>query len=200
MRDELRDRLAQPRAFVFVRRRATPLPERASLDALASCDVQPAPDERRSVREHLLFRSLDHRLEPGAPGETQSLVTRCRVRVPEAATLALAVGFRQPIRVDRDAELIAEIDVIDGEATPERSERLLHAPIAVGPALGWTSPPGVDFRLDLSRWAGREVVLVFRTLFRGRAVMNDLDFRGFAMLWQDPRLESGPASAALSPR
>ena len=145
------------------------------------------------MRDHLLFRSLHHSLEKGAPGETQRVVTRCRVRVPEAATLALQVGYRQPTRIDPDAQLVAEIVVIDGDAKPPRAELLLHAPIPVGPALGWSSPPGPEFRLDLSRWANREVVLVFRTLFRGSAEMNELDFSGFQMLWQDPRLDRGPA-------
>jgi hypothetical protein len=174
-----------------LRRRETPLPERATLDVFEHCDVGPGPDGARSVREHLLFRSLHHALEKGAPGETQSVVTRCRVSVPEAATLALQVGYRQPMRIDRDAELIAEIAVIDAHAKPPRSELLLHAPIPVGPALGWSSPPGPELRLDLSRFANREVVLAFRTLFRGTAAMNELDFSGFQMLWQDARLEFG---------
>ena len=178
---------------LFLRRRAETLPERDTLDALAQCDAKPERSDRRSVRDHLLFRSLHHSLEKGAPGETQLVVTRCRVRVPEAATLALQVGYRQPTRIDADAQLVAEILVIDSDAKPPRAELLLHAPISVGPALGWSSPAGPEFRLDLSRWANRDVVLAFRTLFRGSAAMNELDFSGFQMLWQDARLEHGPA-------
>ena len=178
---------------LFLKRRATVLPESESFDALAECDVKPGRADRRSVRDHLLFRSLHHSLEKGAPGESQRVVTRCRVHVPEAATLALQVGYRQPTRIDPDAQLVAEIVVMDGDTKPPRSDLLLHAPIPVGPALGWSSPPGPEFRLDLSRWSNRDVVLVFRTLFRGSVAMNELDFSGFQMLWQDPRLDRGPA-------
>lgn len=185
---------------IFLRRRAAPLPASEMLDVLADCDTRSDPLGRRSVRDHLLFRSLHHEFENGAPGEIQRVVTRCRLRVPEAATLALQVGYRQPTRIDRDAELIAEIVVIDMAAKPPRAGILLHAPISVGPALGWSSPPGPEFRLDLSRWAGREVVLAFRSSFRGSAAMNDLDFSGFAMSWQDARLDLVPAPPAATPR
>ena len=177
---------------LFLRRRATPLPERATLDALAACDAGSSSDAERSVRDHLLFRSLHHRLAPGKPGQTQEVVTRCRVRVPEGATLALQIGYRQPLRVDRKANLVAEIEVSEPGA-PESASTLLRAPIPLGPARSWSSPPGPEFRLDLSRWAEREVELVLRTRFEGRAEMNDLDLEGFAMLWQDPRVEYAAA-------
>jgi hypothetical protein len=180
---------------LFLRRRATPLPERASLDALADCDAGASSDEPRSVRDHLLFRSLHHRLAPGTPGQTQERVTRCRVRVPADATLALQIGYRQPLRIDRKAQLSAEIEVSEAGATPEAGAALLRTPIPLGPARSWSSPPGPQFRLDLSRWAGREVELVLRTRFQGRAEMHELDFAGFAMLWQDPRIEYDAARA-----
>jgi len=185
---------------IFLRRRPHELPERETRDALADCDVPETPDAPRRVRDHLLFRSLHHRLEPGAAGKLQRVATRCRVRVEGAATLALQLGYRQPTRIDRDAELWAEILVVERDSEPPRAERLLQTKLPVGPALGWSSPPGPEVRLDLSRWADRDVDLVFRTLFRGRAQMNDLDFRGFAMLWQDPRLELAPAPDAAAPR
>ena len=181
---------------IFWTRRAQELPERESSDALADCDVASVAGARRSVQDHLLFRSLHHSLGPGSKGGLQRVATRCRVHVPEAASLALQIGYRQPTQFAFDAELVAEILAIDPASEPPRAERLLRARIPVGSALGWSSPPGPELRVDLSRFAGRDVVLVFRTHFRGEVEMNPLDFEGFAMLWQDPRIEAGPAAAA----
>jgi hypothetical protein len=182
---------------LFLRRRAAALPESATLDALADCDAGSSSDEPRSVRDHLLFRSLHHRLAPGTPGQTQEVVTRCRVRVPADATLALQIGYRQPLRISRNAGLVAEIDVIEAGAPAAASSSLLRTPIPLGPARSWSSPPGPQFRLDLSRWANREVELRLRTRFRGRAEMHELDFGGFAMLWQDARVEYDAARASV---
>jgi hypothetical protein len=186
---------------MFLRRRARPLPARERLDVLADCDALDAPRSRRVLREHLLFRALHHYLEEGTAGAPQSLITTCRVKVPPAAALSLRIGYRQPTRVGEHAELIGEVFAVDPSARPPVPERLVHERIPLGPAAGWSSPPGTEVRVDVSRWADREALLIFRTLFRGSVTMQDLDFRGFAMLWQDPVIEYGPdGSRGAAPR
>jgi hypothetical protein len=179
---------------LFLRRRASPLPERPSEDALADCDAAPGTWERRALRHHLLFDILYHFLDDGGPGLVQDVSTLCRVAVPPAAELAFRVGYRQPTQVRAGSELRAEIWVHrDGHA----DELLYRESLPLEPVVGWNSPPAVERRVDLSRFAGDAPVLIFRTRFRGGVRMNPLDMKGFAMVWQDPRIEgAGEARAA----
>lgn len=182
---------------LFLQRRALPLPERETLDALAHCDAGTQGWEGRVVRQHLLFDALYHFLPEGA-GERVA-ETRCRVEVPGPAELRLGLGSRQPSRVEPGSELVAEILVERPGAEPE----LLHREVLpLSPVLGFGSPPALERRLDLSRWAGEGVDLVLRTRMRGDVRMNELDLKGFAMVWQDPRLEriaAGEPAGAASP-
>jgi hypothetical protein len=57
------------------------------------------------------------------------------------------------------------------------------------PQKGWHSPAFPEYRVDLSRFANREVAFSIRTLLRGRVQMNPFDMIGFAAIWQDPRIE-----------
>ena len=111
------------------------------------------------------------------------------MRVPDGARLAFMVGYRQPTTVSEDALLTAEIWVrrlADPEQELQRIFREEMQPLA---ATGWASPPPVERRVDLARFAGEEILLMFRTLFRGEARMNVLDSKGFSMVWQDPQIE-----------
>ncbi len=171
---------------LFLRRRATPLPERPTQDALADCDADHETRRGRTLRHHLLFDILYHFLDDESPGGIQDVSTLCRVAVPDAAELAFRVGYRQPAEVRTGSELTAEIWVHrDG-----RSDELLYREsLPLEPVHGWISPPAAERRVDLSRFAGEEPMLIFRTRFRGGVRMNTLDLDGFAMVWQDPRIE-----------
>ena len=68
-------------------------------------------------------------------------------------------------------------------------ELLYRESLALAPVPAWSSPPAVERSVDLSRFAGEETWLMFRSRFRGEVRMNELDFKGFAMVWQDPRIE-----------
>ena len=74
--------------------------------------------------------------------------------------------------------------------TPISAEPVFATEIPVEPQRSWETPPPPAFRIDLARYGGREVTLVFRTVFRGRALMNPLDLDYFAITWQDPRIAS----------
>jgi hypothetical protein len=179
---------------LFLRRRAAPLPDRPGEDALADCDATPGTWTGRALREHLLFDVLYHFLDDGAPGAIQDLSTLCRVAVPDAAELVFRVGYRQPTEVRPGSELTAEVWVHrEGHA----DELLYRESLPLVPVIGWNSPPAAERRVDLSRFAGERPILLLRTRFRGGVRMNTLDLKGFAMVWQDPRIEragaGGPA-------
>jgi hypothetical protein len=174
---------------LFLERREPPLPERATLDALADCDVDGSAQGARHVSGHLLFRSLHHALAAAPKGGVERVETRCRVHVPPGAELMLRVAYRQPVRLALGSELVAEVGAVDAAASPPREQLLLRAPIPIKPWFGWASPAGSELRVDLSRYADRDLELVFRSRFKGRIEMEPLDLTGFAMLWQDARLE-----------
>jgi hypothetical protein len=170
---------------LFLRRRPTPLPQRPTLD-VADCDAGRSGWDRRSLYPHLLFDILYHFLDDASGAATQDVSTLCRVSVPGPAELAFRVGYRQPTEVRPGSELSAEI----WAHREGRSDELLYREaLPLVPVRGWNSPPAAERRVDLSRFAGETPILVFRTRFRGEVRMNLLDFKGFAMVWQDPRIE-----------
>jgi hypothetical protein len=171
---------------LFLRRRPTPLPQRPALDAVADCDSGRSGWDRRSLQSHLLFDILYHHLDDAAHNATEDVSTLCRVAVPGPAELAFRVGYRQPTEVRPGSDLSAEIWA-HREGRPD--ELLYRESLPLVPVRGWNSPPAVERRVDLSRFAGETPIVVFRTRFRGEVRMNLLDFKGFAMVWQDPRIE-----------
>jgi hypothetical protein len=180
---------------LFLRRRAAPLPEGPAQDALADCDAGPEAWSRRTLRHHLLFDVLYHFLYDRSAEAIQDVSTLCRVRVPEGAELAFRVGYRQPTEVEPGSELTAEIWV-HRDGRPD--ELVYRESLPLVPVRGWVSPPAAERRVDLSRFAGEAPILILRTRFRGGVRMNPLDFKGFAMVWQDPRVElarEGPPAA-----
>jgi hypothetical protein len=169
--------------FRYLRKRNEPLEERASTDLIGTCDLD---DPKRSsyAREHLLFASLyqaRNKKRPNAPIDTS-----CTFEVPEDATLAVSINYRRPAAVARNTTLRAEIWLDEAG----QSEPLLSEVIRVESQNGWTTPPAPEFRVDLADFAGREVTLRFRAIFRGRVRMSPLDLGGFALVWQDPRVET----------
>jgi len=175
---------------LFLRRRPHPLPDLATRNPLEQCEVGEFDWQVPGIRDHLLFETLYQPVQYTDDGEQvirREISTQCRVRVPEGARLAFAVGYRQPTRVSEDALLTAEIWAARlGE--PEL-QRIFREEIRPLPATGWASPPPLERRVDLAPFAGQEIALVFRTLFRGEVTMNALDFKGFPVAWQDPQIE-----------
>jgi hypothetical protein len=144
----------------------------------------------RGIRDHLLFETLYHPVQYIHEGEQEirrDVSTLCRIRVPDGARLAFAVGYRQPTTVSEDALLTAEIRV--KRLTDPEFRLIFREEMQPLPAVGWASPPPLERRVDLVPFAGEEILLMFRTLFRGEVAMKALDAKGFAMAWQDPQIE-----------
>jgi hypothetical protein len=171
---------------LFLRRRPSPLPARETQGALAECDAATRKEGRRSLQQHLLFDILYHRLETDSVDISDDVSTLCRVEVPGPSELRFRVGYRQPVEVRAGSDLVAEIWV---QRRGHADELLYREGLPLAPVRGWRSPPARERTLDLSRFAGEELWLIFRTRFRGEVRMNLLDFTGFAMVWQDPRIE-----------
>ena len=177
---------------LFLRRRSRPLPDLATRSPLEECDVSEFDWRVRGILDHLLFETLYHPLQHAHDGEQEihrQLSTLCRIRVPDGARLAFAVGYRQPTTVSDDALLTAEVRVRRPTDPEQGFQRVFREEVKPLPATGWASPPPLERRVDLAAFAGEEILLTFRTLFRGEVVMNTLDFKGFAMAWQDPQIE-----------
>lgn len=166
----------------FVRRdRPIELPEK--VDFLEQCDLEGARPER-FVNHHLLFSSLYHYPGTGERTNQAALETRCTLVVPEdGADLVLRVGYRRPGAANATLRAQIRADSAAG------SETLLDEHFLVGVKDRWGRPDHALHRFDLSHLAGEEVTLVFRTERRGRVQVHFLDFKGFAMVFEDPRLE-----------
>lgn len=173
---------------LFLKRRDRPRPLRASRSAVADCDVGSVEWWKRGVWDQLLFETLYHPLQRGKTPRSQ-VSTLCRVQVPERAILTFALGYRQPSTIEPGTSLVAEVWVHEPERRETGFDRLFRQELELKAVEAWVSPPPVEGSVDLSGFAGEEVILLFRTLYAGEARMHPLDFKGFAMVWRDPRIE-----------
>jgi hypothetical protein len=184
---------------LFLVRRPTRLPAWDSRSAVDDCDTSRFRWRQRGVVQHLLFETLYHAHQVGDRPPRAQVDTLCRVSVPPEAHLAFAVGYRQPTRVVPDTSVQMEI-WLQPLGQEEAAPQAVYGEVLVpGAAIGWQSPPPVERRIDLSPWAGREVLLLFRSLYRGEARMQPLDFKGFAVYWQDPQIEHPGETGADAP-
>jgi len=173
--------------FRFLVRRDEPVVGIVEADAITSCDHGSSAGMEARVEEHLLFSSLYHSRpfeEPWRPVETS-----CRVTVPDRARLAVSVDYRKPYSASRDAAVTGEIWVEDGE----RVEQLFSTTLEVEGHRGIFAAPGTEYVVDLSRFAGREVVLRFRTAFQGKIRilrLSPFDDGGYTVIWENPRIET----------
>jgi hypothetical protein len=175
---------ASDSGFVFLVRREEPLPEGEQRSVLADCDVPGKSEGSRQIVAHLLFTTLYHRFWD-AEQRSAPVETRCVVRVPERAELALQLLYVRPDLVQENASFQAEILVeSDGETLQVASELLRLFPD------GQKGESVREIRVDLSRYANREVVMTFRTERRG-AVRSRASFNlmGLALAWKEPRIE-----------
>ncbi|MED5262761.1 MAG: hypothetical protein VX574_10225 [Myxococcota bacterium] len=172
--------------FVYLERRETPKPTPNTINALADCEgLDPAIDGGKILESHVLFDALY--LYPGTWGKRTAVEAHCRVTVPPNSELALRIGFQPPHSVEPGTWLMAEILALTGD----RSEKLLARIFDVAPPgfMQWGSVPYPEFRVDLSHLADEEVTLVFRTTRSGNLNLGLFYLGGFAMAWEDPRLE-----------
>lgn len=176
---------------VFLLRRPQPWPRRELVNALEDCDVGYFDWHNRGIQEHLLFDMLYHPLQSGDEVLRRQADTLCRVALPRNGVLAFAVGYRQPIGVGEGTQLEAEVWLRPLDRPDLPLERVFHETIEPGALFAWESPAHEEFRVDLSRWGGQDVLLMFRTLYAGDVETNELDFKGFTMVWQDPQIEHG---------
>lgn len=172
--------------FRYLLRRKEPVVGVTERDAIASCDLGNGAPETW-IEEHLLFSSLYHSRPLDRPWKP--VETSCRIVVPDRARLAVSIDYRKPYSATRDASLTAEIWARDGE----REELLLSETIEVVAHRGFFAPPGTEHVVDLSKFAGREVTLRFRTAFRGNIRilrLSPLDDGGYTLVWEDPRIQT----------
>ena len=136
------------------------------------------------MREHLFFASLFQPLRPNAP--SQNAETRCQVRVPPDATLAVQIGYKHPIGIEPGASLSGEILAVVAGGPPER---LLGEtwPVRSMSVDGVRFPP--THRVDVSHLGGKDVTLVFRTQRQGRVRLSPFTLETYGMFWQNPVLE-----------
>jgi hypothetical protein len=185
--------------FIVYRRREAPVPSVEYLNALEECR---SDHELADHREHLLFSALYHRSRLRHPIPSEGLETRCRLRVPKSGgVLSLELGYLRPTAALPGTHLIAEVAIepIDlgetaGSRDPHRS--LLYETLRVVPAQNARRQQRFSrFDLSLSDWAGQEVDLIFRTRLSGSIAVSSRNWKGFAMVYRDPRIQAGPDGA-----
>lgn len=187
--------------FRYLVRRAEPVDGVVDVDAIASCQLDDEAGREVRIEEHLLFSSLYHSRPFDRPW--QPVETSCRVAIPDRSRLAVSIDHRKPYFATRDASITAEIWIQD----EERPERLLSETIQVEGHRGPFASPGTEHVVDLSRFAGREVTLRFRTTFRGNVRvlrLSPFDDGRYTLIWEDPRIESPdpdltPTRSSLAP-
>jgi len=172
--------------YLLLERRSEPLDRVDSLEMLGACEFVAGDAPSSSVREHLFFASLFQPLTPDA--RTQSGETRCRVQVPDGATLSLQIGYKRPIAAEPGATLSGEVLAQVGDEEPESLLRETW-PVRSMSVDGTRFPE--TRRVDVSHLAGREVTFVFRTQRHGRVRLSPFTLETYGMFWQDPVLE-GP--------
>ena len=173
--------------FRYLVRREEPVVGVVETDAIASCELGNEAGTEVRIEEHLLFSSLYHSRSFDRPW--QPVETSCRVTIPDRARLVVSIDYRKPYSATRDASISAEIWARDGE----HEEQLLSETIRVEGHQGLFAAPGTEHVVDLSKFAGREVTLRFRTAFRGNIHMLRLrpfDDGRYTLIWEDPRIET----------
>ena len=176
--------------YIVYRRREQPSIEHPFLDPLAHCEFENPEGE---VKEHLLFSALYHKAAADGSKPSEAITTRCRLQVPPAGGfLALEIGYRKPHRSSPGTRLKASIGVL---ANGNRTS-LLNEQFSV---VRWRDAPRQQafrrFEIDLEPWAGQAIALEFATEFEGSVRDSQMDLKGFAMVYRDPRVQSEPGGA-----
>lgn len=178
---------APPTQQSFLVRRDQPLPARQRSYLLAECWVTTMPAQAGSVVEHVLWRALYQSVNPAAPFAD----TLCRTTVPEGGQLRFGLGMRTPDTASPDAHVAAEIWVLPEAGAPSPAARVFQADRPVVPISGWAGRSATEHVVDLSNYAGQQVLLIFRSGFLGGEVrLNPLAPWGFAVAWEGPTVET----------
>lgn len=176
--------------YIVYRRRDEPIAEMPFSDALASCEIGEGGGE---IGRHLLFSSLYHRSGPMDPMPEEGRRTSCRVLVPEGGgVLSLEVGYRKPHQVASGTMLAGRITILHEAEHAIVFDETLRVMKRQSTTI---EHPYKRFDVDLSAWSGEEVDLVFETHLDGEIRTHPLDYKGFAMVWRDPRIQTEPGGA-----
>ena len=186
--------------FIVYRRREGPIPAVEYLDVLGDCESE---HELADTRKHLLFSALYHRSRASLRMPPEGLETRCRVEVPEeGGVLSVELGYLRPTAALPGTQLAAEIRVeaagseSKNGVSAAKSRRILDETFRVVPAQTAKRQQGfARFDLSLSDWAGQDVVITFRSRLSGNALVRSRNWKGFAMVYRDPRVQSSPEGA-----
>jgi hypothetical protein len=173
---------------LLMRRRARPLPVTSMVDVLEDCDVDPEVLNLHRIEDHVLFRTLFQNIGDGRYKEAFAITTRCRVWVPDGATLSFSMTYPRPVRVLTGTTVDMELNVVDADGSTNLFEHRLF----VFPSDGWAKPVARTVRVDLSDYANREVTLEFQTSLNGRLWLHPWFGGGFSLDWQGPRIEYPP--------
>ena len=166
-------------------RRDEPLDDVPFRGLWMSCELGPV-STGRYVREHLLFRSLYHSFR-GAWGTRNERLTACRILVPGAARLRLALELRQPALAVEPASVRAQAWLL---ADGGRPRRLLEHQWSLASESAFSRNTRQEFLIDLTRWEGEVVTVLLRTLVDGDIPSGATDLDGLSVMWNDARIES----------
>ena len=177
-------RIGSNESFVIYRRREKPETQHPFVNVLSHCSDD---DPLAEIRSHLLFSALYHKSKPDQPIPESGVESRCRVVVPAGGgVLSLELGYRKPYIVERGTRLHARILVeSEGEQEVVVDEWLR----VVRRGASKLQQPYHRIAVDLTRYRGREIELVFETALEGSVQIHPLDFKGFAMIFRDPRVQ-----------
>ncbi len=185
---EMGPRLANG-SFLTLARRDLPLPATDRTEILEDCDLAPMGTRGRVVREQLLFSSLQHFVSDDHLD--LFITTRCVVTVPDDGELVVRMGHLEPLTAEAGATASAEVLVVRENGFEELMSESFRV---VGPP-AFSFPAPQEFRADVSHLAGERVILVFRSRVHGKVVPHVDALGEFAVLWEDPRIETPPRRA-----
>ncbi len=170
--------------YIFLARRPRAIPPENAMAVLGDCR-QLVP-EQAEIRKHLLFSTLYQMPSARRGAGKPIVVSRCRFEVPEeGGELRFRIEYPHPYKVIRPSRLRIEVAAVVGEVRDvlltddirvvRRDPRTYLFPVPRGRAV------------DLSRFAGRDVEIEFRTTHHGNVVMAPTEYRPFGVAWVNPR-------------
>jgi len=184
---------AAPWQQLFLVRRDSPLPLRRRSHLLEDCQVATIPPQAGFAAEHVLFRSLYQNLGSSSSA-TDSL---CRTLVPAEGGLRFALGMRMTGVASPDAHVISEIWILPETGESASATLAFQSDRPVVSTTGWAAAPAIEHTVDLSRYAGQRVLLIFRSRLLGEVMINPHAFWNFTIEWEGPMVESAVAEPVV---
>jgi len=173
--------------YIVYTRRPTPERPVEFKSALDDCRYQAVNSE---IVNHLMFRSLYQTLGPGQVTGEDSIAARCKIEVPPSGgEFVWQLDYFRPAKLRGPTTLTVEVLV---GARPQ-PRRLFKETIDVKPHRErrnrFDAP--LEYRVDLSDYAGQTINLLLKSTRRGHVVMSRNSLRGFGVTWQHPRIVAG---------